>query len=152
MWTCPNKHETWFCRYEPLYSNLETRMHSSRMRTVRCTGRRVGGVYPSMHWAGCVCVSQHVLGRGVCLSGGVCHTPLPPWAEWQTPVNTLPCRNYVADGNKLRCGENQPEVSSLPKWSIAGMSSENVNGVASWHIPCIDADLPAIHSIIIPTS
>ena len=24
-----------------------------------------------------------------------------------------------------------PLVSSLPKWSIAGMSSENVNGVAS---------------------
>ena len=53
----------------------ETRMHSSRMRTVRCSGRRV-------------CVSQHALGRGlsawgvsargsICL-GGVCYTPLPP--------------------------------------------------------------------------
>ena len=34
----------------------QTRMHSSRMRTVRCRGRRGmstrGCVYPSMHWAG----------------------------------------------------------------------------------------------------
>ena len=53
-----------------------TRMHSSKMRTVRCSGRWVGGVsqhtigrmgvcipvctgqgvYPSMHWAGGVCL------------------------------------------------------------------------------------------------
>ena len=30
--------------------------------------------------------------RGICL-------PHPPRAEWQTCVKTLPCRNYVADGN-----------------------------------------------------
>ena len=71
-------------------------MHSSRMRTVRCSSH-LGGVclgdvcipactgqgvcvsqhalgrgvcvYPSMHWAGGVCVSQHALGRGcVCVS------------------------------------------------------------------------------------
>ena len=69
-------------------------MHSSRMRTVYCSGcrgcipARTGqGVYPSMHWAGGV--SQHALGRGdvwlgglsgqglsaqwgVCSGGGVC--------------------------------------------------------------------------------
>ena len=59
-------------------------MHSSRMRTIRCRGHPEG-VYPSMHWAGCVypsmnwaggvsaggglpgvwgCISQHALGRG----------------------------------------------------------------------------------------
>ena len=44
-----------------------TRMHSSRMRTIRCSDSwRGGGVYPSMHWTG-VCVSQHALGRGVCI-------------------------------------------------------------------------------------
>ena len=65
----------------------ETRMHSSRMRNVRCKGHRggcllsgvsvqglsvQGGVYPSMHRAGGVypsmhsgrCVSQHALGAG----------------------------------------------------------------------------------------
>ena len=45
-------------------------MHSSRMRAVRCSSRRV---YP----------------------GGV-H---PPCTESQTPVKTLPCHNYVAGGN-----------------------------------------------------
>ena len=54
-----------------LNANL-TRMHSSRMRTVRCSG--------------------HLL-------GSVCQTP--PWTEWQTRVKTFPCRNYVADGKNV---------------------------------------------------
>ena len=47
------------------YSNLfeETRIHSSRMCTVRCSGRREG-VYPSMHWAGGVCLPA-CTGQGV---------------------------------------------------------------------------------------
>ena len=49
-----------------------TRIHSSRMRTVRCNGRRgggclPGGVYPSMH-------------RG--------RHPPNLWTEWQTHVKT----------------------------------------------------------------
>ena len=54
---------------------IQTRMHSSRMRTVRYSGRRGGGV--SQHALGRVgCVSQHALGRGVsalwgCLPGVV---------------------------------------------------------------------------------
>ena len=42
-------------------------------------------------------------GQGGCLPrGDVCQiTSPPPWTEWQTPVKTLPCRNYVADGNKF---------------------------------------------------
>ena len=53
---------------------METRMHSSGMRTARLLTvsqhalRR--GVYPSMHWAG-RCVSQHALGKGLCLPRGV---------------------------------------------------------------------------------
>ena len=70
------------------------------MRTVRSSSH----VYPSMHWAGCVCVSQHALGRGVsargegCLPGGEgclpgsCvsqhalrqTTPPPLWTEFLT--------------------------------------------------------------------
>ena len=39
-----------------------TRMHSSRMHTICCGGRRIEGMYPSMHWVGGV--SQYALGRG----------------------------------------------------------------------------------------
>ena len=75
-------------------------MHSSRMRTIRCSGRLRG-----------VCLGR-CLPRGVsawgCLPRGVC-----PGGVWQTtaPVNritdrckTLPCRNYVVDSkNWLDC-------------------------------------------------
>ena len=72
-----------------------------------------GGCIPACTGQGDV--SQHALGRG-CLPGGVypgwclprrrgclprgClpHTPSPLWTEWQMPVKTWPCRNYVADG------------------------------------------------------
>ena len=63
----------------------ETRMHSSWMHTVHCSGcwGGAGGMYPSMHWAG----------------GCICQTPPPLlWREWLT-VKTLPCRNYVVGGN-----------------------------------------------------
>ena len=50
------------------------------MRTVRCSSRLLGGIFPSACW------------------------DTPPWTEWQTGVKTLPCRNYVADGknNQIR--------------------------------------------------
>ena len=77
---------------------IKTRMHSSRISTVRCSGRRVcvcvsqhamgrGWWYVSQHTLGRGCVSQHALGRGWsgqrcvcvcpegCQPGGVCHTP-----------------------------------------------------------------------------
>ena len=87
--------------YFNIWRLINTRMHSSRMRTVRCSDRREGGgggggegwrwhvsqhalhrgcVYPSMHWAGGVYPSMHwaggCLARGVsawggCLLGGV---------------------------------------------------------------------------------
>ena len=50
---------------------IQTRMHSSRMRTVHYSGRR-GGVYPSMHWAGWG-VYPNMHWAGECLPcGGVC--------------------------------------------------------------------------------
>ena len=91
--------------------STETRMHSSRMRTVRSSSH----VYPSMHWAaGCVCVYPRMHCAGGCLPGGICPGevsalgvyPSMHWDRHLLPVNrmtdrckTLPCRNYVADGN-----------------------------------------------------
>ena len=52
-------------------------MHSSRIRTVRCSARR-GGVWPGVSaWEG-VCLEGVCLGEGVC-RGGVC-----PSACWDT--------------------------------------------------------------------
>ena len=59
-----------------------TRMHSSRM----CTARLLT-------------VSQHALHRGAVCPGGVADPPM--WTEWQTGVQTLPCRNFVAGGKNL---------------------------------------------------
>ena len=62
----------------------KTRKHSSRIRTIRRSGR----------W-----------GRGVSAHGGY----LPRGQnDWQTGVKTLPCRNYVADGNK---DQSKPQTS-----------------------------------------
>ena len=69
---------------------IRTRVHSSRMRTVRCSGRLLGG--------GC-------LPRG-CVPRV---SPPPTISDPRHPLNritdrtgvkTLPCRNYVTDGNK----------------------------------------------------
>ena len=61
-----------------------TRMHSSRMRTVRSSSR----VYPSMEWAW-GCVSQHAVDGG-CVPGGcipACtEADPPPWTEFLTPL------------------------------------------------------------------
>ena len=137
----PSSRKSFFRHYSAIDFSIQTRMHSSRMRTVRSSSH----VYPSMHWG---CASQQSLGRGVvcpggCLPrgvsaywgylpiGGVCpegvcipactgaDTPL--WTEWQTGVKQLPCRNYVADGNKLAHNKLDPcdffETSS--NWSRA---------------------------------
>ena len=80
-------------------------MHSSRMRTVCCSGRVPGG-------GGGVCLPT---GGGVsaqvgCLSGGVSvggggsqgvSARYPLCEQSHKRVKTLPCRNYVADGNNL---------------------------------------------------
>ena len=66
-------------------------MHSSRIRTVRCSGRRGAGegsqhalgrgcVYPSMHWVGGGGVSEHALGGG-CLPSACWDTPPPHTVE-----------------------------------------------------------------------
>ena len=65
-----------------------TRMHSSRMRTIRSSSHVypsmhwAGGVYPSMHWAGGVCPEGCLPGEGVypgvCVCpGGVCLGRVP---------------------------------------------------------------------------
>ena len=54
-----------------------TRMHSSRMRTIRCSDRRGGGACIPACTGQEGCVSQHALDGGVCIpacigKGGVC--------------------------------------------------------------------------------
>ena len=97
-------------------SYLATRMHSSRMRTVRCSGHLDGGGggAASQEVSAAVAVSGggvsacrgmsacqgRCLPEGGCLCRG-CQPDTPPlWTEWQTGVKTLPCRNCVADGNE----------------------------------------------------
>ena len=60
------------------------------MRTVRSSNCLPGGVYQ----------------EGVTPSDAPVHAGIHPprWTDWQTGVKTLPCRNYVADGNNgLEC-------------------------------------------------
>ena len=63
--------------------NTWTRMHSSKMRTFRCSSRLWGSGRG---------------GVGVCSRGGV-SARHPQSTEWHTGVKILPCRNNVTDGN-----------------------------------------------------
>ena len=47
----------------------ETRMHSSRMHNIRCSGHSGGGCIPACTGQGCV--SQHALSRGLPGGGGI---------------------------------------------------------------------------------
>ena len=84
----------------------KTRMHSSRMRTVRSRSH----VYPSIHWAGGVYPRVH-WGRPTL------------WTEWQTGVKTLPWRNYVADGNNdhqlMKCFYLCFRLAERCDWSVS---------------------------------
>ena len=77
------------------------------------------------------CLLEGVICRGcVCRGGGVCPgacLPLgrvsqttPPWTIWQTWAKTLPCPNYVVDGNKTD-GIFYPSPR-MPKGSITDFS------------------------------
>ena len=77
-------------------NTLETRMHSSRMHTVCCSGRLEGVCIPACIGQGGV--SQHVLGRGgvsdqgVSDKGGVSAMPLP----YEQNYRRLWKRNFAA--------------------------------------------------------
>ena len=89
-----------------------------------------------MRTARLLTVSQHALRRwGVC-PGGVCPVGICPWRcgrppcewnDWQTGVKTLPCRNFVAGGNKYNwtckvCDELPQRLQCV--WDVKLMSSE----------------------------
>ena len=89
----------WVLQWLP--KRQEKKKHSSRMRTICCSGRLKGG--------GCLPMEVSAQGR-VCLGGclsGECTPPPghrgkhPPWTESQTGVRTLPFRNYYADGKNI---------------------------------------------------
>ena len=74
---------------------------SSRMRTVRCSGRLAGGgLSAKVGWylPRGVCARGVYAREGVCLPVGVCtHPPIPlslGQNSWHTLVKTLPFRNY----------------------------------------------------------
>ena len=63
------------------------------MRTVRSSSRLLGSLYAQ--WG--VCPGGSVGGWG-----SARQTPPGEQNDWQTGVKTLPCRNYVADGNNTK--------------------------------------------------
>ena len=93
-------------------SSYKTRKHyrSTSTAVAVCETRGVsagvggclpGGVFPgdvaqgvSAQGVGGVCPEWGVSAQGGCLAGGVCEQN-----DWQTDVKTLPCHNFVADGN-----------------------------------------------------
>ena len=78
---------------------FKTRMHSSRMLTVRCSGRLLGGGVSA----------QGVCDQGVCVCpgalsaspGGTSARSPPPMNRITDRCKTLPCLNYVADGDNI---------------------------------------------------
>ena len=96
-----------------MWNYLATRMHSSRMPTVRCSGRLFCYAHPpathtwvtppfAMHAAFCHACPPFAMHAPLSPCMPPCHThplcqtcPLvathaPPWTEWQTLVKTLP--------------------------------------------------------------
>ena len=73
-----------------------TNMHSSRMRTVRCSGRPwfVGGGVSACDGGWCLPA------RGVCLPGGCVCPQDPPVDRMTDTCKNITLSNYVADGNK----------------------------------------------------
>ena len=113
MASCPHKRFNYSLNYRDSHEQptLLTIMHSSRMRAVHCSShllwegvsakKGVGVSGQRGIYQGGVCPGGY-LPRGVCPGGCLprgCLVDTPLWTEWQTPVKTLPCRNYVADGN-----------------------------------------------------
>ena len=85
--------------------NHHTRKHSSRMRTVRCSDCR-GGVSARGVSAGGIISARH---------------PLCEHNDWQTGVKTLPCQNFVADGNIFEM-----------HWRVWGVFLDHLGG-SSWN-------------------
>ena len=130
-------------------------MHSSGMRTVRlltvsqhALGR---GVYPSMHWAGGVCIpacngqsmclSQHALPRG----GGVTNTPslgpeadTPLWTDrhlWKHNLRKLRLRAVIKYVFAVQGKIEEPEWVSH-SWSLME-EGLNVHSKPEWQTRCL---------------
>ena len=106
----------------------KTRMHSSRMRTVRCSGRLPGGG----------CLHGGVL-PGVCLGGGCLrkgvYTPSPdPEADTPPPWTDERLRKHylfaatVVDGNNVTCDTKQDLQICFVLVLNKGLQSEKGEG------------------------
>ena len=84
---------------------------------------------------GCQPTGVRPVEGGVCPGGGgvfpgwvgVCPVeclPEPPWTEWQTGVKTLPCCNYIADGN------NNTSTKRYLKWTTYSESDGSYKYIA----------------------
>ena len=160
-------HHDIFCY---IFVTQKTRMHSSRMRTVRCSSH-LGGCVSAQGvsaWGVCTgrdvclgglsawgCLLRGFSARGGCLPREVCpggmsawglstqgvsaqgecllHTP-PLWTESQMPMKTLPCNNYVADGNnwKIKGIKHGRQIYQFTKvftryWNMSNAVARNVH-------------------------
>ena len=89
-------------------------MHSSRMLTVRCSGRP-GGCLPAREG---VCPGE-VSAQGGCLAAG---GGRPPVDRMTDMYKTLPCRNYFADGKNwpdmMNCREPRHTFQNRSSYSV----------------------------------
>ena len=89
-------------------------MHSSRMCTIRSSSH----VYPSMQWAGAVCIPA-CTGQGV--YPGMHWGRHPPVNRMTERCKTLPCCNYVVDGKYF------PDPPPPPIWKVRITSPRAIN-------------------------
>ena len=140
----------YLCNYDR--NTLGTRMHSSRMRTVRCSGRQ-----------GCVCIPACTVQGGVCpgcvsdkggVLGGVSHHALGQGGVTPPPVDrildTRLWKHYlsatiVADGNyaKLSFPAQSYPMFSLSSGPLVGVQWIEVAFVKSmmtalWKTPTVE--------------
>ena len=118
-------------------------MHSSRMRTVRCSSRLLKGCLPGGLSVRGVCPGvRGGLSRGClpkCMLG---YTP-PPVDRMTDRCKTLPCRNYVADGNNdhnavaLRtdfCFRNFFALTHLTPTSVRAIQKQSIRAQFLFYI------------------
>ena len=117
-----NEHGTTFDIWERFL--FITTMHFSRMRTVRCSSRLLGGGGLPARWRWCV-PRGRVCPGGVCLQGGVCPGgvyPLGVCLGGLCPGGCLPARGWCLPSGGV-CPGSLPARGDLPRrvsaWEVS---------------------------------